>query len=180
MRVVLDTCVLIPSSIRGLLVRVAEKKLFSPIWSERIFEEWEFFASKNSMQCIYSTRIEILLLKSKWKNSFIPRDICLEEKLLLPDENDRHVLASAIKGRAQILLTNNLRDFPSRLLSKYGIIPRSVDSFLLELLNEYPQIIEPIITAVFESHKGNNPKVFSKKAFLKRCNLPRLAKTIMS
>ena len=88
MRVLLDTCVLVPSHIRSILIRLAEHNLFFPLWSEKIFEEWEFFVSKNRIECIDSTRIEILLMKSDWKSSLVPSDITLEETLFLPDEKD--------------------------------------------------------------------------------------------
>ena len=180
MRVLLDTCVLVPSHIRSILIRLAEHNLFFPLWSEKIFEEWEFFVSKNRIECIDSTRIEILLMKSDWKSSLVPSDITLEETLFLPDENDRHVLASAINGDAQLLLTNNLKDFPSRVLVKFGIIPRNVDSFLLELFFDHPEIVKSIIQKVFDSKNGKSFNTYFKKSVLKRYDLPRLAKAIFS
>ena len=180
MRVLLDTCVLVPSHIRFILIRLAEHNLFFPLWSEKIFEEWEFFVSKNTPDCIESTRIEILLMKSNWKSSLVPSDITLEETLFLPDENDRHVLASAINGEAQLLLTNNLKDFPSRVLVKFGITPRNVDSFLLELFFDHPEVVKSIIQKVFDSNSGKRFNTSFKKSALKRHNLPRLAKAIFS
>ena len=180
MRVLLDTCVLVPSHIRSILIRLAEHNLFFPLWSEKIFEEWEFFVSKNRIECIDSTRIEILLMKSDWKSSLVPSDITLEETLFLPDEDDRHVLASAINGDAQLLLTNNLKDFPSRVLVKFGIIPRNVDSFLLELFFDHPEIVKSIIQKVFDSNNGKSLNTYFKKSVLKRYDLPRLAKAIFS
>ena len=180
MRVLLDTCVLVPTPIRLILMTLAEHNLFFPLWSEKIFEEWEWFVSKNLTECIDSTRIEILLMKFNWKSSLVPPDITLEETLFLPDENDRHVLASAINGDAQLLLTNNLKDFPSRVLVKFGIIPRNVDSFLLELFFEHPEVVKSIIQKVFESNSNKNFKTYFKKSVLKRYDLPRLAKVIFS
>ncbi len=180
MRVVLDTCVLIPTPLRNILMRLAEQNLFFPLWSEKIFEEWEFFVTQNMGNAVNSTKIEILLMKSKWKRSLVTSDKELEETLFLPDRNDIHVLATAITGQAQVLLTNNLKDFPSRLLAKHNIISRSVDNFLLELFHEAPQVIESIVNDTIKSFEENNAfKVNSKKAFLKKYGLTRLAKTIL-
>ena len=96
MRVLLDTCVLVPNPIRSILLRLAEKQIFIPLWSERIFTEWELVVSRNSSELAQVTRIEILLMKSKWKNSLVCNDTILEEKLMLPDRSDRHVLALSL------------------------------------------------------------------------------------
>ena len=119
-------------------------------------------------------------MKSKWKNSLVCNDTILEEKLMLPDRSDRHVLASAISGQAEILLTNNLTDFPSIVLSKYGITPRSSDSFLLELFSESPDLIGSIVNQVFESNRGKAFRGSSIRSFLKKYGLFRLAKAIRS
>ena len=176
MRVVLDTCVLVPNPIRKIFLALADQNLFIPLWSEKIFEEWEFFVSKNRTELVDSTRIEILLMKSNWRSSLVPRDIFLEKTLILPDENDRHVLASAITGKASSLVTNNLKDFPARILNKFGISPRSTDSFLLELFYDSPEIVRFIIQAVFELDTDNN---FNKRV-LKRYQLPRIAKVMFT
>ena len=178
MRILLDTCVLIPYPIRQMLLDLAENDLFFPLWSDKIFEEWEFVVSKNSKKLIESTKIEILSLKSKWKSSLVPRDINLEKLVSLPDKNDRHVLASAIIGRAHFLLTNNLKDFPSRALARHNVIPRNVDSLFFELFCEFPEVFEPLIQKVFELSVEKDRKFYSKKTFLKRHGLYRLAKII--
>ena len=179
-RVLLDTCVLIPNPIRSILLDLAESDLFFPLWSEKIFEEWEFFVSRNPNTHVEHTKIEILLMKSRWKSSSVPRDIRLEKSIVLPDKNDAHVLASAVAGKAQILLTNNLKDFPSRTLARYNLVPRNVDSLLFEVFCEVPEVFKPIIQTVFETTRGQDCKMQSKKSFLKRHGLHRLAKIMIS
>jgi predicted nucleic acid-binding protein len=46
----------------------------------------------------------------------------LIENLKLPDEKDRHVLAAAIKTNANLIVTNNLKDFPASYLDSFGSI----------------------------------------------------------
>ena len=180
MYVLLDTCVLVPGPVRQILLEAASADLFIPLWSDKIFEEWQFVASKSSKQASQATKIEILLIKDKWKNSLVPRDKALEDTLFLPDSDDRHVLATAIVGKADVLLTNNLKDFPIRVLSEYGLTRKSVDSFLWELFTQVPELINSFVERAFNSRIRNiQSHLTSKKSFLKKNGLPRLAKCIV-
>lgn len=61
--------------------------------------------------------------------------------LQLPDPNDRHVLAAAIRGRADVIVTANLRDFPEPIISAFGIEAQHPDEFVLNLLDLAPGIV---------------------------------------
>jgi len=179
MYVLLDTCALVPGSVRQILLEAASADLFIPLWSDKIFEEWQFVASKSSEQESEAIKIEILLIKDKWRNSLVPRDRALEDTLFLPDADDRHVLAAALVGKAEVLLTNNLKDFPERILSEYGLIRKSIDSFLWELFTQEPELINSFVDRVFDlNRKKVQSALTSKKSFLKKHGLSRLAKCI--
>jgi predicted nucleic acid-binding protein len=62
----------------------------------------------------------------------------IESSLSLPDENDRHVLAAAIRSGAQVIVTFNLRDFPSSALSAWGIEAVDPDAFVFDLIDLAP------------------------------------------
>jgi hypothetical protein len=55
--------------------------------------------------------------------------------LELPDPDDRHVLAAAIKCGADLIITFNLNDFPDHALASYGLGACHPDSFLVDQLN---------------------------------------------
>jgi hypothetical protein len=55
--------------------------------------------------------------------------------LRLPDDNDRHVLAAAIVGRCDVIVTANLKDFPEAALAPFGIEAQHPDEFLCNHLN---------------------------------------------
>jgi len=55
--------------------------------------------------------------------------------LELPDPDDRHVLAAAIKSGADLIITFNLDDFPDHALASYGLGACHPDSFLVDQLN---------------------------------------------
>lgn len=180
MYVLLDTCALVPGSVRQILLEAASADLFIPLWSDKIFEEWQFVASKSSEQDSEAIKIEILLIKDKWRNSLVPRDKALEDTLFLPDADDRHVLAAALVGKADVLLTNNLKDFPERILSEYGLTRKSIDSFLWELFTQEPELINSFVERVFDLDRRKiQSHLTSKKSFLKKHGLSRLAKCIV-
>ena len=56
-------------------------------------------------------------------------------ELTLPDPDDRHVLAAAIRCGASVIVTFNERDFPADVLSVYGIEPQHPDEFVDNLLD---------------------------------------------
>jgi hypothetical protein len=61
--------------------------------------------------------------------------------LTLPDPDDRHVLAAAIRTSADVILTFNIKDFPSELLTPYGIETCHPDPFLVDQLDLDPQTV---------------------------------------
>jgi hypothetical protein len=65
----------------------------------------------------------------------------LIEGLRLPDPNDRHVLAAAIRGRADVIVTRNVRDFPGDVLEPFGIEAQHPDEFVVHLLDLAPGLV---------------------------------------
>lgn len=59
-------------------------------------------------------------------------------KLELPDRNDRHILAAAIRSNADTILTFNLKDFPKNILEPYNIEAKHPDEFLSMLIETAP------------------------------------------
>ena len=65
--------------------------------------------------------------------------------LTLPDKNDCHVLAAAIHGKAQVILTFNLRHFPNRVLTSFGITAQHPDDFLAALVDNFADDVKEIV-----------------------------------
>ena len=78
----------------------------------------------------------------------------LTESLTLPDEDDRHVLAAAIRAGAQVIVTTNLRDFPDEMLAPYDVEAQHPDTFVLNLLSIDPGTVLRVVTAQAEALKS--------------------------
>lgn len=133
MRVLLDACVLYPTVLREILLGCAERGLLEPLWSARILEEWRRASARNGEADAARAGVEIALLRARWPAAEVPPDTALEATLDLPDPSDRHVLAAAVTGAAEVLLTLNLRDFPHRALARHGVLRRDPEGLLAEL-----------------------------------------------
>jgi hypothetical protein len=81
----------------------------------------------------------------------------LIESLSLPDPDDRHVLAAAIRAGASIIVTYNLTDFPAETLARFDVEAQHPDDFLVGLLDLAPGVVCAAVKRQQESLK-NPPK----------------------
>lgn len=132
--VVLDTNVIYPIVIRDLLFWFAHYDLYTPKWSEHIFDEWRnVMKRKGITDEIAEMRIQKAQLA--FPDALVNNYEALIDGLLLPDENDCHVLAAAIKANASLIVTNNIKDFPKEVLSNYGLKAKTADDFLTDIID---------------------------------------------
>jgi hypothetical protein len=66
------------------------------------------------------------------------------------DEKDRHVLAAAVVGDAEVIVTSNFKHFPESALAPFGIEAQSPDEFLMRLVDLYPRDMVRIVLAQTE------------------------------
>jgi predicted nucleic acid-binding protein len=174
MRILLDACVLYPTIMRETLLRAAKIGAFEPLWSARILEEWRRAAARHGPEQAQVAGVEIALCKANWPQAEIGPAVI--DHLWLPDKNDIHVLTAAIHGNAGAIITLNLKDFPTRILSGHDIIRRDPDSFLVEFAHENPTAMKNVardIKHAAEQHSGATKDI---RKLLKRTGLPRLGK----
>jgi len=134
---VLDACVLYPPSLRDLLMRLAADGIYAPRWTRIIQEEWVRNVLANN-QAISQAQLErtCSLMERVDPDCIVTGYEAHIPALLLPDLNDRHVLAAAIVACAPIVVTFNLSDFPAATLQPYGIRAVHPDHFLSALFDE--------------------------------------------
>jgi predicted nucleic acid-binding protein len=121
------------------LLELAVTDLFKARWSNRIHDEWMRNLLKNrpdlTLQQLERTRA---LMNAPARDCLVEGFEALEETVHLPDQDDRHVVAAAIKGRADVIVTFNLSDFPASALETWGLEAQHPDEFLANLIDLAP------------------------------------------
>lgn len=137
----LDANVLYPAPIRDILLQLAVEDLFRAKWTADIHREWIEALLRNEAHrnCTALERTRDLM-NTAIRDCLITDYEALIPCLNLPDPDDRHVLAAAILGRCDVIVTQNLKDFPQQVLNPYGIEAQHPDDFLSNYLNLSPGI----------------------------------------
>lgn len=133
--VLFDSCVLYPAPLRDLLLQLALTDLFRAKWTNAIHDEWIRNVLANRPD-LTRARLERTreLMNAHVRDCLVSGFEALIPALTLPDPDDRHVLAAAIVGRADLILTFNLKDFPARHTAPYRIEAQHPDELLVHLL----------------------------------------------
>jgi predicted nucleic acid-binding protein len=131
-----DACVLYPAPLRDLLMWLALTDLFRARWTDAIHDEWIRTVLKDRpdlrREQLERTRD---LMNANVRDCLVTGYEELIEAISLPDPDDRHVLAAAVHGRADVIVTFNLSDFPPAILRRYGIEAQHPDDFVTHLLD---------------------------------------------
>jgi predicted nucleic acid-binding protein len=170
--VIYDANVLYPSLLRDVLIRVAQRGLVRARWTERILDE--------VFMNLVSNRPDLdraKLVRTRELMNASVRDVLVEgyEPLIptvtIPDENDRHVVAAAIRAQAQMVVTTNLRDFPSEELSKWNIEAKHPDDFLVDQFHLDAIALHVILQQIADN--ANRPQLSLAEVLdgLERCGI---------
>lgn len=178
MKLLLDACVLFPTVLREILIGVAGQGLFTPLWSEQILEEWARATRKLGPGAEEIARGEIAALRRAFPGAVVMAHSGLESRLHLPDEHDIHVLAAAIAGGADAILTFNASDFPQGVLAGEGLVRRDPDGFLWELASSHPEEVGRVVESVRLEAERLSGEAQPVRRLLKRARLPRLGKML--
>lgn len=131
-----DACVLYPAPLRDFLLHLALTDLFRARWTDHIHDEW----MDNLLRNRPDLKREQLSRTRDLMNESVPDCLVtnyepLIETLALPDADDRHVLAAAIRAHAGVIVTYNTSDFPEDQLARFGIEAQHPDVFVSHLID---------------------------------------------
>ena len=157
-----DANVLYPAELRNLLMHLALIGLFRAKWSADVHEEWISNLLKKRPDLTRDKLERTRMLMDKHAVDALVTDYeDLIPGLQLPDPDDRHVLAAAIRGHADVIVTMNLRDFPSDIIGSFGIEVQHPDEFVIGLLDLAPGAV----VAAAQNHRQslkNPPKTVAE------------------
>lgn len=170
--VLYDANVLYPSTLRDLLIRIAAAGLVQAKWTEQILDEVFRNIRKNrpdlSEAQLLRTRT---LMVTSVRDCLVTGHEPLITALDLPDPDDRHVLAAAIRARAQVIVTNNLKDFPAEALRQWDIEPKDADDFVSDQIGLDAKVVWSCAQQIAHSWRNPPGTIGDVLASLERCGL---------
>ena len=167
----LDANVLYPFRKRDILLRFHHAGLFRARWTDRILDEWTLNLLERKPRLGRSVRSQLRAMREHFPEALVTGYEPLIGTLDLPDANDRHVLAAAIRCGAHNIVTDNLADFPAEILARFDVEAVNADGFLSRTFDLHPS--EAIGVLRTYSNPPFTPAEFVRDLAAK--GLPRLA-----
>ncbi|MBL7501288.1 PIN domain-containing protein [Frankia sp. CNm7] len=169
----LDTCVLYPAYLCDTLLRLAEADAYRPLWSADILDELR----RNVIDAgLPAERVDRRI--GNMRRYFPDAAVTGYEHLvdgMTNDPKDRHVLAAAVRAKAEIIVTFNLRDFPEPALKPYDVVAIHPDDFLLDQLDLHPALTVEVLEDQAASYRREPTTIAGLLPLLERTGLPRFA-----
>lgn len=137
----LDANVLAPMPLCDTLLRLAEDPAFyRPLWSEKILQEvGKVLETKLGYSLVQKDR-RLDAMQAAFPEALVKIPANLES-FSCPDEGDRHVIAAAVRGQANAIITNNTKHFPEECIEEYGLFCQTPDDFLVHQFHLNPPLV---------------------------------------
>jgi predicted nucleic acid-binding protein len=160
----LDTCVLVPSRARDVLLEIASTGAYRPLWSTEILAELNrtlrrLLAKRGAPPEEVEASVTRLFrqMRITFPDALATEWEQLVPTIQLPDPNDRHVVAAARAGRADVIVTDNLADFPRGALPA-SLTRQTLDDFLLDTFDLHPgQVVTAVRAVASRTGKSGPP-----------------------
>ena len=179
--VIYDACVLHPAPLRDLLLRIAETGLVQAKWTDEILDE-VFESIRERRPDLAADRLARTrrAMCDAIDDCLVTEYAGLADKAELPDPDDRHVVAAAIRCGAQAIVTANLRDFPKHVLEPFEIVALHPDTFILDLLDLAPGLVAMVVVEQTKALSNPPQELAHVLNMLERCGLVRSASELRS
>lgn len=176
---VFDACVLYPAPLRDFLMWLALSGRFRARWTDLIHDEWVRNLLKNRPELDPANlQRTVACMNAAVPDALVTGHEALIEGLTLPDPDDRHVLAAAIRCGASVIVTFNERDFPEDRLAPFGIEVQHPDEFIDNLFDLDQAAV--VAAAQKQRHTLKNPPIDADRylKILQKQGLIRTAKNL--
>lgn len=171
-----DACVLYPAPLRDFLMWLALSGRFRARWTDLIHNEWMSNLLKNRPELDpASLRRTVECMNKAVPDAVVTGHEVLIEGLSLPDPDDRHVLAAAIRCGASVIVTFNERDFPEDRLAPFEIEVQHPDEFIDNLFDLDPAAV--VAAAQKQRHTLKNPPIDAER-YLENLQKQGLIRTV--
>lgn len=152
--VIYDANVFYPAPLRDLLLRLAATGLFRARWSKDIEGEWVRNLKEDRPEL--GSRIDrtVVLINEHAHDAMVEDYQHFIPCVNLPDQNDRHVVAAALKSGAELIVTFNLKDFPDAALAPHGVEAIHPDDFIVDLFDLHAAKVLAAVSAQRQALKN--------------------------
>jgi predicted nucleic acid-binding protein len=139
---VLDACVLVPMPLCDTLLRLAEEPAtYRPLWSEQILLEVGVALENKLKRNAFQRQRRLHAMRGAFPDAELDVPVGLADTITcIPDPNDRHVVAAAVFGSADAIVTFNIRHFPPGCIQQYGVSCQTPDQFLVRQFHFAPEL----------------------------------------
>jgi predicted nucleic acid-binding protein len=151
--VIYDANVLYPNTLRDLLIRIAQlPHIVQAKWTDEILDEMLEALRKNlpDISAEQASRLRERM-NAAVRDCLVLGYEPLIEVLDLPDPDDRHVLAAAVKVNAQLIVTWNRKHFPQEKLARWGVRAKSPDDFVRDTMGIDSQAVWACVQQIVDS-----------------------------
>ncbi|GGD69519.1 PIN domain-containing protein [Microbacterium murale] len=171
-----DTNVLYGALINDFILELADRGLFRPLWSKDVMAE----LAKNLVANGEDPRLvekRVATMEHYFADAMVTGYADLVSTMT-NDEKDRHVLAAAVRGGAEVLVTFNMKDFPADSVEPFDLEVVHPDDFLLDQLDLFHA---PTLRALVELVEGYDSPTMTIDDFLLaliRAGVPKFAEAV--
>ena len=180
-RTVLDANIFFSMWILDPILSIADTGLFEPVWSQQIINEVQQHLP-DVWQKAQMTQITSFLAAIQEAFPWSSHDNWNQYlgNFMLPDPNDNHVLALALASGSSIIVTNNIRDFPDKVLQPLGVTAITPDEFLTALLNSDEKTVVATIQDLIQEKQFPPRTFFEEIRGLQHVGLHNFAKLLQT
>src|SRR5215471_13972010 len=149
-----DANALYPNVQRDLLIRIATAGLVQAKWTRQILDEMAAARQRRNPDLDPAKLVHLReRMNAAVADCIVTGYEQLIEGLKLPDHKDRHVLAAAIRAGAQVIVTSNMKDFPSSDLAEFNIEAKSPDDFVLDQIHIDDRVVFSCVADIANSRQ---------------------------
>jgi predicted nucleic acid-binding protein len=171
-----DTCAIYGAALADLLLTLAERGTYRPLWSRDVMEELRRNLNRAGIDSAAIDR-RISSMDSAFPDAMVTGYADLAPQMTC-DQKDRHVLAAAVRGGAAIIVTFNLRHFPREAMAPYQLSAVHPDDFLLDQFDLYPGAVVDAVRSVPGAYENPPVTVPEFLDLLARSGVKRFASVI--